>query len=185
MRGSTDIRGKYSLTMITVNQCLRWMPPLLLLLLVQCKPTKEVPTQGGGWLSKKVLTEVRINNVELVQWPRYGRDNEKWDSFAPLAADPDVFITMSWNGQPVWKSEVKEDVSGNAALSFIYGLPLIVKPFDQPIRIEIMDEDGVSSDDNMGYFDVVFTEYQKENTVILQSKTGDLALKLTMEWKYE
>lgn len=140
---------------------------------------------GGGLFTKKILVGVQVTSVELLNWPRFGRDNEKWDAYAVLNTEPDVFVRMTWNNEAIWQSEVKEDVSPGSPLNYVSSLPVQIKPFDQSVLLEVVDEDGVSDDDNMGYFNVRFKDYEKQDHIELRSSTGELVVRLGVQWQYQ
>lgn len=140
---------------------------------------------GGGLFTKKILVGVQVTSVELLNWPRFGRDNEKWDAYAMLNTEPDVYVRFTWNNEAIWQSEVKEDVSPGSPLNYVSSLPVQIKPFDQSILVEVFDEDGVSDDDNMGYFNVRFKDYEKQDHIELRNSTGELVVRLGVQWQYQ
>lgn len=65
------------------------------------------------------------------------------------------------------------------------GIPFQLKPFDQPLLLEVFDEDGVSAHDNMGYILFNPMDYKDWKTVVLKSEKDQLMVTLTLEWQYE
>ncbi len=142
-------------------------------------------TEGSKSARKKVLTEVRITAIKVVQLPLYGLGGEKWDAWAPGASEPDVYVRISQFDQEIYVSETREECDPAVAFNIIRGLPFSVRSFTQPIRIEVFDEDGISPDDNIGYFELNLMDYKKKNAVQWQNALGELKMEIGLEWVYE
>jgi hypothetical protein len=158
---------------------------LLFVILGACK-SKEQSVQGERKenTKKKILTGVTIQGVTIESFPKYAPSGEKWDAYAPFATDPDLFVRVKWNEQIIYKSETREDCPFGTPVPFSVGLPFKVKPFDQQLLIEVFDEDGISSNDNVGYFNLKLTEHKGKKQIKLQDAKGELVLLMDVEWIY-
>ncbi|MBL0316258.1 MAG: hypothetical protein IPP69_10925 [Flavobacteriales bacterium] len=158
---------------------------LLIIVLTGCKTSQQTAGANGATpkKSRKLLTGVTMTSIELVNFPKYALDGEKWDAFAPGATDPDVFIVLKWNENLLFQSETKNDCAYGTPISFSQNLPLEIKPFDQPLLLEVFDEDGVSSNDNMAYFSLNVRNYEGKSSVDLTK--GDLTLRIGLTWTYK
>lgn len=156
-----------------------------MILLAGCKSTKNSTSTADEKpkKSRKLLTAVTITGMELSTFPKYARDGEKWDAYAPGSTDPDVFVVLKWNENLLLQSEVKDDCAYGTPVVFTQNIPLEVKPFDQPLLLEIFDEDGVSSNDNMAYFNLNIKDYEGKSAIELVQ--GELTLKLNVQWTYK
>jgi len=152
-----------------------------------CKSKKgaENTAEGKGVFKQKKLIGMSITSLDVKAFPRYGKDGEKWDSWAPMAGDADLFIRLSQYDKPIYTSEVREECSPDAAVSFFQSLPLEVKTYTERMLIEVFDEDGISDDDNVGYFTIYPLDYQNKPKVILTSSDGSLRMEIGLLWKYE
>lgn len=157
----------------------------LLVCIAGCKPSEQVTansTKEHG--RKKILTGVTITGVKVENFPKYSPSGEKWDPYAPFSTDPDIYVEIKWNDKVIYKSETRDDCKHGTPVPFSVGLPFDIKPFDQDLHISVFDEDGVSSDDNMGYFDIKLTDYRGKKQIKLQSVNEELILLLDIEWNY-
>lgn len=157
---------------------------ILGLLLVQCKSSKSGSGSGGKVFKKQILLGVEVQTIELIKFPLYGKDGSKWDSMAPFATEPDVYITMSQLGNPIYKSEVIEDCKGVASVAFKSGLPLEIRAYTNEVRLELFDEDGVSADDNIGYIIFRPIDFEKKTSFELRSADNSTIVKLGVRWIY-
>jgi hypothetical protein len=143
------------------------------------KQNTAAPKKEGR---KKILVGAVIEGISISSFPKYGKDGEAWDAYAPFASDPDLFAVVDWNGNRLYKSEVYNECIVGTTVNFTSGFPLVVKPFDQPISLEIFDEDGISANDNVGYFAFTLFDFKGQTTIELIS--GDLKVQLKMNWIY-
>lgn len=159
----------------------------VMLTMAGCKNKEGTQKSSGAQerSKKKVLVGLAIQRVELTRFPPYAKDGSKWDAFAPFNAGPDVYVTMKQLGQPLWKSTVKEDCVAGMKLDFVDQLPFEIKAFTNEVLLEVFDEDGISSNDNMGYISFRPSDFKKENEVRLKNSDGELEVLLKVEWIYE
>jgi hypothetical protein len=153
----------------------------IMLIIAGCK-NKEASQKSSNAQErskKKVLVGMAIQRVELTRFPPYAKDGSKWD------AGPDVYVTMKQLGQPLWRSTVKEDCVAGMKLEFLDQLPFEIKAFTNEVLLEVFDEDGISSNDNMGYISFRPSDFKKENEIRLKNIDGELEVVLNVEWKYE
>lgn len=155
---------------------------LVCLSIFGCKSNRQtsLPKKEGR---KKILVGAVIEGISITSFPKYGKDGESWDAYAPFATDPDLFAVVEWNENQLYKSEVYNECSLGTHVNFTTGFPLIVKPFDQPLTLEVFDEDGISANDNVGYFTFKLTDFRGKETVELSS--GELKVLLRMKWIYD
>jgi hypothetical protein len=154
------------------------------ILLVQCKSSKSGSGSGGKVFKKQILLGVEVQSIELVKFPLYSKDGSKWDSMAPFATEPDVYVTMSQLGNTIYKSEVIEDCKGISAVGFKTGLPLEIRAYTNEVRLELFDEDGVSADDNVGYIIFRPIDFEKKTSFELRSADNSTIVKLGVRWIY-
>lgn len=158
---------------------------VFMLVFAACKPKEgATATEKKDSLKKKILTGATITAVKIEQFPRYTKSGEMWDAYATFAADPDLFVRIKWNDNVIYKSETREDCPHGTPVPFSVGIPVHIKPFDQPLLIEVFDEDAVSSNDNMAYFTLKLTDYKCKKQIKLEDATKELVLLLDMEWVY-
>ncbi len=156
-----------------------------LLLLGACKKTEKLGNdEKKDPVKKKILTGVTITAVKIESFPKYAPSGEKWDAYAPFATDPDLFVRIKWNDNIIYKSEIREDSPYGTPVPFSVGIPFQVKTFDQPLLIEVFDEDGISNNDNVGYFNIKLTDYKGKKQIKLQDAKGELVLLMDAEWVY-
>jgi hypothetical protein len=157
---------------------------ILVFALFGCKSNKQTASAASDKpkRTRKLLTDVTLTSMELSAFPKYAHDGEKWDAYAPGATDPDVFVLIKWNENVLYQSEVRENSPYGTPVPFAQNLPIALKPFDQPLLIEVFDEDGVSSNDNMAYFTVNVKDFEGKETIELVK--GELVLKLGAQWSY-
>lgn len=166
---------------------LRWLNGFLVIgIMAGCgtKNTSSTPAHKKS-LSKKVLVGMNVQTIKVLKYPLYGRDGEKWDALAPFATDPDIYVQMSQLNNIIYKSEVREDVAMEGELEFTAHLPCQIRAYTNDVRLELFDEDGVSSDDNMGYIVFKPFEYEKKNTIKLSSEDQTMIIQLGVSWIYE
>lgn len=132
---------------------------------------------------KKVLTGVIVTGIDLNGFPKYAKDGELWDAYAPFATDPDLFAILKWNENELYRSEIRNECAFGTPISFAASMPFRVKPFDQKLLLEVFDEDGISSNDNLGYFSFLLKDYQNKKTIELHE--GELVVVIHVEWIYE
>jgi hypothetical protein len=157
----------------------------LFVILGACKSKEDaVKAEKKEDTKKKIVMGLTITGVKIEGFPKYAPSGEKWDAYAPFATDPDLLVRIKWNEQVVYKSETREDCPFGTPVPFSIGIPFKVKPFDQPLLIEVFDEDGVSSNDNVGYFNIKLTDYKGKKQIILKDAKGELVLTLDAEWTY-
>jgi hypothetical protein len=159
----------------------------LFLILSACHVQKD---SAGNTVKKEaqrsqMLVGVQLTQLRIDKFPKYGLDGEKWDAYAPFAEDPDVFLTISFNHQLIYKSEVLQDCAYGSAIELKQNLPVSLKPFDKPLLIEIFDEDGITSNDNMGYFLMNPLDYRDWKFVTLQATDRELIVSFALEWLYQ
>jgi len=174
--------------MKALNRSLLFFVVASALFLSACKQKQPASAgkQDGGFLGKKkILVGVNITSVEVVTWPRYTRDGSAWDAYAPLATDPDLYVKLSWTDKVLYHSETKEDCVFGYPQTFVASLPAAVVPFDQLLLLEVFDEDGVTADDNVAYVQWSAKDYEKQPVIELKNSTGDLLVRLGVEWRYE
>ena len=132
----------------------------------------------------KVLSGVKITALRIDKFPKYALDGEQWDAYAPFAMDPDIFLTVQYDHVQLYKSETLEEQKYGTAIELKSALPLQLKPFDKPLLIEVFDEDGVSSNDNMGYFLFNPMDYRDWKYVTLSATDRELSISFALEWEY-
>lgn len=165
-----------------------WLLAILFLTIgVSCtkKQGAAKTAESKGIFKQRMLVGVEIVSLELVKIPRYGKDGERWDSWAPLAAEPDVYIQMTQYNRPVYTSEVKEEYATDTKTSFQKGIPLVVNAYSEKLLIEVFDEDGLTEDDNIGYLTWYPLDNQNKETVLLTTEDKNTVLQLGLRWVYE
>lgn len=153
-----------------------------LMFIVSCKTVQTEPKKSI--FKKQVLVGMTVQSIELLKFPLYGRDGEKWDPMAPFATDPDLYVQMSQLGNPIYKSEVKEDCKETTSIKFLVNLPFEIRAYTNEVVLELFDEDGVSSDDNVGYISFRPYDYEKKNTIELSSADQSVLIRLGVSWIY-
>jgi hypothetical protein len=141
--------------------------------------------ESKGIFKQRMLVGVEIISLELVKIPRYGKDGERWDSWAPLSAEPDVYIKMSQYKRPVYTSEVKEEYAADTKMSFQKGIPFTLSAYAEKVLVEVFDEDGLTEDDNIGYLTWYPLDNQNKETVLLTTEDKNTVLQLGLRWVYE
>lgn len=153
-----------------------------LMFIVSCKTVHTEPKKGI--FKKQVLVGMTVQSIELLKFPLYGRDGEKWDPMAPFATDPDLYVQMSQLGNVIYKSEVREDCEEATSIKFLLNLPFEIRAYTNDVVFELFDEDGVSSDDNVGYFSFRPYDFEKKNTIELSSADQSMLVRLGVSWIY-
>jgi hypothetical protein len=148
-----------------------------------CRARHAATSPSKGVIRKKMLVAAEIKSIQVAAMPRYGKDGEAWDAYAPLATDPDPFVRIMWNESVIYQSETKDNQPHGNPVFFEKSLPQKLVPFDQSLIIELFDEDGISANDNMGYVSFNPAEYHGKEEVLLSQ--GELLISLTMTWYYE
>lgn len=159
---------------------------ILILLLAACKNNKQVTESDNKRANKhKTLVGVNLTGLRIDAYPRYDKGGEDWDAYAPFATEPDIFIKISWNDNEMFKSETKNECKFAESVSFSQGIPVELKPLDQPLFLEVFDEDGVTSNDNLGYFLFNLKDYKDWKQISLTTPDGQLKVTLDLEWIYK
>ncbi len=156
----------------------------LLLLLTQCKSSKDANGVNSRTFSKKILVGASITSVKIKKFPAYTKDGSKWDSFAPFSKEADLYVVISQLNNTIYKSETKEDCQSEVEHIFASNLPFEIRAFATDVKLEIFDEDGVSNDDNVGYFVFRPVNYEKKNVITLASSDASLIVELGVTWIY-
>jgi hypothetical protein len=158
-----------------------------LLITSSCKKNKSAAESGAssGGRARKTLVGVEITSLRIAELPRYAPNGEKWDSWAPAATEPDVYVRMVQLENPLFATEVIEDYTFGEPIVFASGFPFMVKAFTTDIRVEVFDEDGISADDNIGYFTFNLMKYEKKEKVTLSRPDGTLTLEIGLRWVYQ
>lgn len=133
----------------------------------------------------KVLSGVKITSLRIDRFPKYSLNGEKWDAYAPFATDPDMYVSIQYDHSQLYKSEVLEECAYGTVINMKQRLPCALKPFDKPLLIEIFDEDGLSSNDNIGYFLFNPMDYRDWKFVTLQASDRELAISFALDWEYQ
>jgi hypothetical protein len=141
--------------------------------------------QSKGIFKQRMLLGVEIISLELVKMPRYGKDGERWDSWALLSSEPDVYVKLSQYNRPVYTSEVKEEYAPDTKIAFQKGIPFQLKAFSEKMLVEVFDEDGLTEDDNIGYLTWYPLDSQNKETVLLTTEDKNTVLQLGLRWVYE
>ncbi|MFN8699462.1 MAG: C2 domain-containing protein [Flavobacteriales bacterium] len=152
-----------------------------------CRKSKsgaESQASSGG-LFRKTLVGVEVTYLRIAQLPRYAPNGEKWDSWALGSREPDVYVKMVQLDSLLFATEVIEDYAFNEPVQFTRGIPFTVRAFTTDIRIEVFDEDGITADDNIGYFTFNLMKYEKKQKVTLSRPDGTLTLEIGLRWMYE
>lgn len=132
-----------------------------------------------------MLTGVEVTSVRILSWPRYGKDGEPWDAWAPMAEDPDIYVSIGPESGPVYTSEVFHDHPHGRVIEARTQLPVRITTYTVPLRVEVFDEDGISADDNMGYFSFNLMDYRRKDSVVLESADRLMRVELGIRWVYE
>lgn len=160
----------------------------LILFCFSCKSTKESgsskqPDKGSG--RGKVLSALMVNELSIERLPHYNAVGEKWDAYAPFMENPDIYLTIKWLNNEIYRSVTYEEYWSDSPLAITQSVPFEIKPFDQNMIIEIFDEDGLTADDNMAVFNFLPLDYKNKSEVYLTSQDGRSAVKLTLQWIYK
>ena len=165
-----------------------WIGLILMLTLVVagCKTQRD---SAGNAVKRdaprsKVLTGVKVTALRIDKFPKYALDGEQWDAYAPFATDPDIYLTIQYDHVPLYKSEVLQECPYGTPIDLKASLPLQLKPFDKAVLVELFDEDGVSSNDNMGYFLFNPMDYRDWKFVTLRASDRELSISMALEWEY-
>lgn len=158
-----------------------------LLIIVGCKSQKDSAGHAVNTkaVKKKTLVAVNMKALRIEAFPKYDKGGEDWDAYAPFATAPDLYVSIAWNNTMFYKSETHNECAYGSPVVLTTGLPAELKPFDQLLLLEVFDEDGVSSNDNLGYFNLNLLEYKDWKTVILTSADKTLSVSLELEWVYQ
>jgi hypothetical protein len=156
---------------------------LAVLIFSGCKSRKETAAASKGFIRKKMLVGAEIQGIKITSLPRYSKDGEAWDAYAPFATEPDPYVVILWNESALYRSETLDNIAFGQMTEMVKNLPFRLSPFDQPLLLEVFDEDGISGDDNVGY--VSFTPRDYHGQDILRLVQGDLSVELSMKWYYE
>ncbi|MBL7944049.1 MAG: hypothetical protein JNM00_14865 [Flavobacteriales bacterium] len=152
-------------------------------LLTGCSATKD--TTPPPVKKNKILTGVQIDSMAVVTFPRYAKSGESWDAYAPFKENPDPYIRIEWNQTELYKSETFDESVWPDPLTFTLNMPLDLKPFDQSLILEMLDEDGISADDNMGYLQFTPTAFPKKSPAELKSADGTFVVRIYYTLIYE
>lgn len=170
------------------NTCHRIVGTLALLIVfsIGCKTQRD---SAGNAVKRdaprsKVLAGVKITALRIDKFPKYALDGEQWDAYAPFSKDPDIYLTIQYDHVPLYKSEVLRECPYGTPIDLKASLPLQLKPFDKAVLVELFDEDGVSSNDNMGYFLFNPMDYRDWKFVTLQASDRELSISMALEWEY-
>lgn len=160
---------------------------ITLILFVCCKNKKDTTsdTKTTRANKNKTLVAVNMTSLRLDAFPRYDKGGEDWDAFAPFATDPDIYIKISWNDNEMYKSETVNECKFGQPVSFAEGIPVELKPLDQQLFLEVFDEDGVTSNDNLGYFQFNLKDYKDWKQISLTTPDGQLKATIDLEWIYK
>jgi len=163
-----------------------WILLLCAALAPSCK-NKEALTESASPSRKgrKMLIGVEITAIRVSAVPRYSPTGEQWDPWAPLSQNPDVYVRLSQFDNIIFSSEVKEDVLFDASLEYLGGLPFFMQAYTSPLLVEVFDQDGLTGDDNMGYFTVSLMDFEKKKAVVLKNSTTALQVEMNLVWKYK
>jgi hypothetical protein len=158
-----------------------------LILFVSCKNSKETAggKESGRSNKNKTLVAVNMISLRIDAFPRYDKSGEDWDAYAPFASDPDIYVQISWNDNQLFKSETVNECKFAQPVAFAQGIPVELKPLDQQIFLEVFDEDGVTSNDNLGYFLFNLKDYKDWKQVVLTTPDGQLKVSMDLEWIYK
>jgi hypothetical protein len=158
-----------------------------LLIFVGCKSQKDSAghTVNSKAVKKKTLVAVNLKALRIEAFPKYDKAGEDWDAYAPFATAPDLYVSIAWNNTVFYKSETHNECAFGTPVELLSGLPAELKPFDQTLLLEVFDEDGVSSNDNVGYFNLNLLQYKDWKTVLLSSPDNTLSVSLELEWVYQ
>lgn len=163
-----------------------WLAIAVLGMSVGCRSARQTgATEQTPPRNRKILTGVSITSITVETFPRYSKSGESWDAYAPFKEKPDPYLTLTWNEKELYESETLDEAVWPGPLSFSRGLPVDIMPFDKPVLLELHDEDGLSADDNMGYFQVVLKDYEKTRQARLSTPGGELAITLALEFMYD
>jgi hypothetical protein len=162
------------------------LPLVFVCFLTGCRKSKDTSSGESDKGKKgKTLVGIEISAIHLESMPRYNRGGESWDAWAPGAQNPDPYVRISQLGHPVYTSETSEDHPPEQKVEFVKGIPFTLLTYTTPLLVEIFDEDGMTEDDNMGYFSIDLMEYRKKEAVELVSPDGALRISLEFRWVTE
>jgi len=133
----------------------------------------------------KTLVAVEIVSIRINEVPRYAPSGERWDPWAPLSENPDVYVRLAQKERTIYRSEVKEDFAFTGVIDVVKELPFAVEAFTTNIRIEVFDEDGISGDDNIGYFEFNLMDHLRKDKISFANAEGTLRLELGIRSVYE
>ncbi|MFM9983906.1 MAG: hypothetical protein ACKVOK_01650 [Flavobacteriales bacterium] len=158
-----------------------------LILIVSCKNSKDTTgvKENSRANKNKTLVAVNLTSLRLDAFPRYDKSGEDWDAYAPFASDPDIYVKIAWNENEIYKSETVNECKFAQPVAFAKGIPVELKPLDQQIFLEVFDEDGVTSNDNLGYFLFNLKDYKDWKQVVLATPDGQLKVSMDLEWIYK
>lgn len=133
----------------------------------------------------KTLVAFEIMNIRLIEVPRYAPSGERWDPLAPLSGNPDVYVKLVQKDRTIYRSEVRQDIAFDGVIALVKDLPFVITSYSTAIRLEVFDEDGVSGDDNMGYFTFNLNDYVRKDLISLSNTEGTLRVDLDIRRVYE
>ncbi|MDZ4752526.1 MAG: hypothetical protein SGI87_12985 [Flavobacteriales bacterium] len=162
---------------------------IAILTLSSCKNKKEVSSGDNGkppkrLLSGKILESVTIEKVMINHTPMFGPDGERWDSWAIGQETPDLFVVLKFRDQVLYESETREDVAYGVAAELEKNLPVSLNSWNLEHVLYVYDEDGVSADDNVGFFSFIPLEFEKKDEILLSSSDAQLKVTLRVKWNY-
>ncbi|MEY3398378.1 MAG: hypothetical protein RL220_972 [Bacteroidota bacterium] len=159
-----------------------------LVLFTGCKSDKQV-AQGegasgkGGMFQKKMLESVTITSITINYVSMYGADGEKWDSWAPGSENPDIYALLKFRDQEMLRTNTVEDLAFGVTSSFDF-VPVTLGAWNSEHVLYVYDEDGVSDDDNVGYFSFIPSDYEKKDEIVLGSREGSVQITMKLTWNY-
>jgi hypothetical protein len=169
----------------------RWITiaAFFIIIFSSCKGTKETATGDNGKTPKKtfsgkILESVTIEKMAINHVPMYGPDGEKWDSWAIGKEEPDLFAQLKFRDQELFRSETRSDIAYGVAVELEENLPVTLSSWNLEHVLYIFDEDGVSDNDNIGYFSFIPFDYEKKDEIVLSSSDGQLRVTLRVRWNY-
>ena len=161
----------------------------MMVMISSCKKSKETVSGDNGKPPKKtfagkILESVTIEKIAINHVPMFGTDGEKWDSWTIGKEDPDLYAQLKFRDQELYRSETRGDIAYGVAVELEENLPVSLSSWNLEHVLYVFDEDGVSENDNIGYFSFIPLDYEKKDEIVLSSSDGQLRVTLRVRWNY-
>lgn len=144
---------------------------VLLLAVVGCKKDKDTDPEP------KVPVLVKIERLEITDWPATAPDGSGWDPFDA----PDIYIQVFKDNDLIYMTETKmnylpgQTIAFNPALTFVPG---------HIVSVVMMDHDDLDPDDKIGQTGWIAWVTQNGEESTITTSLGDFTVKRIQTYVY-